>query len=188
MWGETPLRRSTCPKSQNVSKFVGDQNPRDPLCLPVTHRLPLRSETACLSCDRVPVQWFRHGARALNLEACPELRMDAIGAIEDDAAIAATRPTSKLGGCAGSVSSLVTAQWCWWPLARPFWVGCHLASHRPCHADSQHGCCERAQTPGSVSGGVPGRGLDPSGRAAHASALLRSESLRPCISGPHRPS
>ena len=140
------------------------------------------------TCGRAPVQSFRHGARALNLEACPELRMDAIGAIEDDAAIAATRPTSKLGGCVGSVSSLVTAQWCWWPLARPFWVGCHLASHRPCHADSQHGCCERAQTPGSVSGGVPGRGLDPQGRAAHASALLRSESLRPCISGPHRPS
>ena len=43
-----------------------------------------------------------------------------------------------------------------------------LASHRWCHADSQHGFCERAQTPGSVSGGVPGRGLDPSGRAANA--------------------
>ena len=56
------------------------------------------------TCGRAAVQSFRHGARALNLEACPELRMDAIGAIEDDAAIAATRPTSKLGGCEGSVS------------------------------------------------------------------------------------
>ena len=112
--------------------------------------------------------------------------MDTVQPVEDDAASEATRPTSKPGGCEESVPSWVTAQWCWWPLARPVWVSCQLASHRRCHADSQHGFCERAQTPGSVSGGVPGRGLDPSGRAAHASALLRSESLRPCISGPHR--
>ena len=140
------------------------------------------------TCGRAPVQSFRHGARALNLEACPELRMDTVQPVEDDAASEATRPTSKPGGCEESVPSWVTTQWCWWPLARPVWVSCQLASHRRCHADSQHGFCERAQTPGSVSGGVPGRGLDPQGRAAHASALLRSESLRPCISGPHRPS
>ena len=46
-------------------------------------------------CGRAPVQSFRHGTRALNLEACPELRMDTVQPVEDDAASEATRPTSK---------------------------------------------------------------------------------------------
>ena len=63
---------------------------------------------ATSTCGRAVAQSFRHGASALYLEVFPELRMDAIGAIEDDAAIAVTGltgPTSKLGGCEGSVSS-----------------------------------------------------------------------------------
>ena len=57
------------------------------------------------TCGRAAVQSFRHGARALNLEACPELRMDTVQPIEDDAASEATRPTSKPGGCEESVPS-----------------------------------------------------------------------------------
>ena len=47
------------------------------------------------TCGHAAMQQFQLGARALNLEACPELRMDTVQPVEDDAASEATRPTSK---------------------------------------------------------------------------------------------